>query len=172
MAETAKSTAPPVRDWPQIRAFRTLLRANAKVVEAHRVYLTARHGMVITEFDMIAALGNTKGLNMGELAEKMVTSPGNVTRVAQALQKRGLVERRRAEHSDREVIACLTPAGERFFREHFIEVASFTTALMDSALSAAELKHLADLLAKLSENLRMPAVAAREPRPRRSRDKP
>ena len=173
MADTARSPAPaPVRDWPQIRAFRTLLSANAKIVEAHRVFLTARHGMVITEFDMIAALGNTKGLRMGELAEKMVTSPANVTRVAQAMQKRGFVERRRAEHSDREVIACLTPAGDKFFREHFLEVASFTSALMESALSAAELKQLAGLLAKLSENLRMPAGAAQEPPARRSRERP
>lgn len=171
MADSAK-TAAPVRDWPQIRAFRTLLRANARVVEAHRVYLTTRHGMVITEFDMIAALGNTRGLRMGELAEKMVTSPGNVTRVAQALQKRGLVERSRAEHSDREVIARLTPAGEKFFRDHFLEVAAFTSALMESALSAAELKQLAGLLAKLSDNLDRTAAPAPEPPARRTREKP
>ena len=113
---------------------------------------------------MIAALGNTKGLRMGELANAMVTSPANVTRVAQALQKRGLVERKRAEHSDREVIACLTPAGDKFFHQHFIEVASFTRALMDSALSVAELKQLAALLGKLHENLRTPAGAASKAR--------
>jgi DNA-binding MarR family transcriptional regulator len=91
----------PVRDWPQIRALRLLLRAQARLVEEHRRHLEAKHALLMTEFDMIAALGNTKGLRMGELASAMITSPGNVTRVAQALEKRGLVARERAPNSDR-----------------------------------------------------------------------
>src|SRR4051812_40809572 len=117
-AELIPTDRGPVREWPQIRALRLLLRAHARVVETHRRYLEATHGLLMTEFDMIAALGNTKGLRMGELAGAMITSPGNVTRVAQALEKRGLVERKRSPHSDREVLARLTRAGEEFFRKN------------------------------------------------------
>ena len=150
-----------VRTWPQIRALRALLRAHARVVEEHRRHLVATHGLVMTEFDMIAALGNTKGLRMGELAGAMITSPGNVTRVAQALEKRGLVERRRAEHSDREVLARLTPAGDEFFRNHFLGVARFSSDYMDSALSTAEQNQLSELLRKLVENGKPPGRAPR-----------
>ena len=139
----------PVRGWPQIRALRALMRAQARVVEEHRRYLGDTHGLLMTEFDMIAALGNTKGLRMGELAAAMITTPGNVTRVAQALEKRGLVERKRSPHSDREVLACLTPAGNEFFRKHFLGVAAFSSALLDRALTTAEQRQLADLLGKL-----------------------
>src|SRR5688500_461278 len=95
----------PVRDRPQVKAIRLLLRTNARLVEAHRRHLGERYDLLMTEFDMIAALGNTDGLNMGQLAAGMITTPANVTRVAQALEKRGLIERKRAAHSDREVIA-------------------------------------------------------------------
>jgi DNA-binding MarR family transcriptional regulator len=128
---------------------RLLLRTNARLVEAHRRHLGERYDLLMTEFDMIAALGNTDGLNMGQLAAGMITTPANVTRVAQALEKRGLIERKRAAHSDREVIARLTPAGEAFFRDHFLEVVSWSSNLMNSGLSIREQEQLAELLAKL-----------------------
>jgi MarR family transcriptional regulator, 2-MHQ and catechol-resistance regulon repressor len=148
------STAPsarkgPVREWPQIKAMRLLFRASARLDEAHRRYLGEKHDLLVSEFDMIAALGNTEGLNMGQLASAMITTPANVTRVAQALEKRGLVERRRAPHSDREVLARLTPAGDAFFRDHFIEVVGFASDLMDRGLSSNEQKQLGELLGKL-----------------------
>jgi DNA-binding MarR family transcriptional regulator len=139
----------PVREWPQVKAMRLLFRTSAKLEEAHRRYLGSKHDLLVTEFDMIAALGNTDGLNMGQLASAMITTPANVTRVAQALEKRGLVERKRAPHSDREVLARLTPAGDAFFRDHFMEVVNFAGDLMDSGLSVSELKELGDLLGKL-----------------------
>lgn len=147
-----QAASPPVKDWPQVRAFKMLLRAHARLQEEHRRHLSERYDLLISEFDMIAALGNTSGLRMRDLAEKMITSPGNVTRVAQVLQKRGLVERQRADHSDREVIARLTPAGQEFFLEHFLEVALFTSSLFDSALTVAEQKQLANLLGKLCQD--------------------
>jgi DNA-binding MarR family transcriptional regulator len=129
------------------------LRAHARVIEDHRRYIGDEHDLLMTEFDMIAALGNTGGLRMGDLASAMITSPGNVTRVAQALEKRRLVERNRAPHSDREVLARLTEAGEAFFRKHFLAVARFSSDYMDSALSTAEQKQLAELLSKLLDRV-------------------
>jgi DNA-binding MarR family transcriptional regulator len=134
------------------------MRTQAKLVEMHSRYLSARLGLLMTEFDMIAALGNTQGLRMGELAVAMITSPGNVTRVAQSLQKRGLVERHRSEVSDREVIARLTPAGEAFFKEHFLEAVEFNCSLFDSALATAEQEQLATLLGKLLERVQAPSA--------------
>jgi MarR family 2-MHQ and catechol resistance regulon transcriptional repressor len=148
-AASASNDKTPVRERPQIRALRLLLRAQARVLDDHRRHVEVTHGLLMTEFDMIAALGNTEGLRMGELANAMITTPGNVTRVAQALEKRGLVERKRSPHSDREVLARLTPTGNEFFRKHFLGVVAFTSAYMDAALSTAEQQQLAGLLTKL-----------------------
>lgn len=139
----------PVRDRPAVRAFRTLWRGYAHVSELHKKRVMAITGLTVSEFDMVAALGNTDGLRMGELALQMITSPANVTRVAVAMQKKGLVERRRSEHSDREVVAFLTEAGERHFDEHFEHVVSVTMDLFSSALSDRELATFAKLCTKL-----------------------
>jgi DNA-binding MarR family transcriptional regulator len=127
-----------------------LLRAQARVVELHKTRLAASLDLSLGEFDMIAELGNTEGLRMGELARKMITSPANVTRLATRLEKRGLVQRRRAEHSDREVVAQLTPKGEAFFADHFREVVTFTRDVMESALDREQLTTLAELCDQLS----------------------
>jgi DNA-binding MarR family transcriptional regulator len=139
----------PVRDYPEVKAMRLLLRCNARITEAHRKLLGEKYDLLMTEFDMIAALGNTDGLNMGQLANAMITTPANVTRVAQTLEKRGFIERKRAPHSDREVLAKLTPTGEAFFKAHFMEVVSFACELMGKGLNVSELKQLGELLGKL-----------------------
>ena len=67
---------------------------------------------------------------MSDLATKMVVSAANVTRVAQSLAAKGLVVRQRAEHSDREVLARLTPDGEALFQKHFPRAAAFMSSLI------------------------------------------
>src|SRR5262245_55827625 len=102
---------PPVREWPAVRVMRTVLRANAALRDAHEAILNPL-GFTLTDFDMIAALGNTEGLRMTELARHMMTSPSNVTRVCKGLEAKGLVTRARSASSDREVLARLTPKGD------------------------------------------------------------
>src|SRR5262245_55567189 len=93
-AKPPKSKEGPVRTWPAIRAFRSLLGAYSVVIEAHRRHLETAYGLALGEFDMVAELGNTEGLRMGALAQKMITSPANVTRIAAQLEERGWVQRR------------------------------------------------------------------------------
>lgn len=150
MAEPTGKKA-PVRTWPQVRVFRGLLRAHAAVMQKTREFVEAETGFSVTEFDMIVELGNQKGLRMSDLATKLVVSPANVTRLAQALSAKGLVVRERAEHSDREVLARLTPKGQALFEKHFPKATSFMAGLMDDRLTAAEQSKLAELLEKLEK---------------------
>src|SRR5262245_56950024 len=103
----AKNDRPPVREWPQVRVFRELLRADAWVSSQVRDFVETEVGLSVSEFDMLVELGNQAGVRMSDLATRMVVSPGSVTRVAQSLAAKGLVTRQRAEHSDREVLARL-----------------------------------------------------------------
>jgi DNA-binding MarR family transcriptional regulator len=72
-----------------------------------------------------------------------------VTRLAQALAEKGIVVRERAEHSEREVLARLTPKGQALFESHFPKAASFMAGLMDEHLTSAEQSKLAELLERL-----------------------
>lgn len=150
MGETKnKDSGGPVRNWPQVRVFRGLMRAHARIMQKARTFAETETGLSVTEFDMLAELGNQPGLRMSDLAAKMVVSAANVTRVAQSLAAKGLVVRERAKHSDREVLARLTPEGQRLFELHFPNATAFVSGLMDERLSRAEQTKLGELLEKL-----------------------
>jgi len=135
-----------IKDWPQVRMFRTLMRVNDRILGHHNQQMRKHLGYSASEFDLIAALGNTAGMRMKDLAEAMITSPANVTRVASALEKRGMVERARSQESQREVVARLTPAGEQTFTDMFEKVANFTARSMDAGLTPEEQQRVVDLL--------------------------
>jgi DNA-binding MarR family transcriptional regulator len=148
----ARKQKGPVRGWPQVRVFRELLRADAWVVQHTRAFVERQTGLTMTEFDMLAELGNQAGIRMSDLATKMVVSAANVTRVAQSLAAKGLVVRERAAHSDREVLARLTPEGERMFRLHFPQATEFMASLIDSQLTPGEQEQLGELLGKMGKS--------------------
>jgi DNA-binding MarR family transcriptional regulator len=158
-----------VRELPAVRAFRSLLGAQSVVTELHRRHLAETYGLALGEFDMVAELGNTSGLRMGDLAKKMITSPANVTRIAALLEGRGWVVRQRASGSDREVVAALTPAGDAFFQAHFREVVDYTCNVMESALGKDELITLASLCHKLRAEARPPSEKPAAKKPARGR---
>lgn len=134
-----------------MRAFRSLLKAHARITDEIRAHLDTQHGLTLSEFDMIAELGNQPGMRMGDLAVRLITSPANATRVAQSLETKGFVVRQRATHSDREVLAALTPAGQAFFTANFRGTVTFMAGLFDRSLSHAEEERLADLLGRLAK---------------------
>jgi DNA-binding MarR family transcriptional regulator len=53
------------------------------------------------------------------------------------------------KHSEREVLARLTPAGQALFDRHFPKATAFMVALVDERLSTAEQAKLAEYLEKL-----------------------
>lgn len=139
----------PVAAWSQVRALRGLFLATEVLMMSHKPFLK-RFGLTMSEFDVIAALGNTQGLRMKEVARAMALSgsPSNATRVCASLEKRGLVQRRRADDNDREVIAELTAEGAALFDDAFPQVVEFTADLIDARLSIREQQQLRSLLDK------------------------
>jgi MarR family transcriptional regulator, 2-MHQ and catechol-resistance regulon repressor len=131
-----------------IRVLRALMRAERALLARHA---WIEQDLPIPEFDMVATLGNTDGLRMHELAQRMITSPPNVTRMARALEARGLVERARSPHSGREVVCRLTKKGERLFADLYPRAARFTIEIVDQVLSRSEQKTLEKLLERLAD---------------------
>lgn len=146
------------KDWSQIRMLRALSIAAEAFRESHREFLERGFGLSLSEFDVIATLGNTPGMRMKDLASHMMTSSSasNVTRVCAALEKRSLVTRQRSKDSDREVVAKLTPEGQALFEQAFMKVASFTRSFADSALPVTDQVKVAELLTRFISNVKAP----------------
>jgi DNA-binding MarR family transcriptional regulator len=140
------------RTWIQIRALRALLLAAETFRDAHKE-LFVEAGLSMAEIDVIFALGNTQGMRMKDIAASLMTSAStsNVTRLCIALEKRGLLQRKRSPQSDREVIASLTTEGQALFEELFPKVTSFTRDYANKLLSTKELETLHALLVRLAE---------------------
>jgi DNA-binding MarR family transcriptional regulator len=134
---------------------RSIFRASTRLRDLHGPHFQ-KLDMQMAEFDLIAALGNTDGMRMKDLAQAMITTPPNVTRICAVLEERGLVKRRRSPHSDREVVASLTAEGQRLFEATFPPTVNYGAAILDTALSRSELTALAELLEKLLKNVRAP----------------
>ncbi len=147
------SNETPVRDRPQVRLTRAIMRANAAFRSLYRSETAERVGLSLSEFDFLAALGNTDGLRMSDLAHAMITTPSNVTRVCSSMEKKGLAVRERSPESDREVIARLTPAGQKRFDEVFLDVVRWTEETLDRGANTREQVAAAEVLEKIVESL-------------------
>jgi DNA-binding MarR family transcriptional regulator len=91
-------------------------------------------------------------LRLNDLAARMGTTPPTASRAVDALDELGMVERT-SDPTDRRALQIqLTPSGRRAVEERRMRVyAAFRPAV--ARLPAAERKQLADLLARLAEQL-------------------
>jgi DNA-binding MarR family transcriptional regulator len=86
-------------------------------------------------------------MTLGELAVAMSVDPPNCTAVVDDLEKRGLVERRPHPTDRRSKLVAITPAGAKLAKQ---AKRLFDRPPADlEALSAADLRSLADILARI-----------------------
>lgn len=91
-------------------------------------------------------------LPLGELAEKLLVTGGNVTYVMDRLEKQGLVVRARTGPDRRVVTASLTAEGRAVIEDLFPDHAAFINEITGH-LSSAERSDLRELLKKLGKGL-------------------
>jgi MarR family transcriptional regulator, 2-MHQ and catechol-resistance regulon repressor len=107
---------------PKPEPFFRTLRSLAKCYQAFERY-SAEHvratKLTPAQFDIIATLGNTPGMNFKELGERTLITKGTLTGVVDRLERRGLVLRKKCELDARVTYVKLTPAGERAFARVF-----------------------------------------------------
>ncbi len=136
------------RDTPTLTLLRALHRSYRDVHCADSANLR-QWGLQHSEFDVIATLGNTCGVRMGDIARRTLSSPANVTRIVKRLEQRGLVARARSATSDREVVARLTAEGESLFEETYAAQYHFMKGFFEERLTETERDNLTALLNKL-----------------------
>ncbi|ROS44508.1 MarR family winged helix-turn-helix transcriptional regulator [Amycolatopsis thermoflava] len=105
----------------------------------------------MAEYSVLALLAEAgpKGMRMSDLAERRVMSTGGFTRLADRLERRGLIERRRSAVDGRSFEAVLTREGRALLRKAWRRHHSDLRELFFDRLDDDDLRRLADIWARL-----------------------
>ncbi|MDT8341940.1 MAG: MarR family transcriptional regulator [Longimicrobiales bacterium] len=147
----AAADGPGPRSWSEaedlsLRLWIALARCYATVARevTGRV---AEYGLTTPQFGVLEALYHLGPLSLGELAEKLLVTGGNITFVMDRLEREGLVRRDRSGPDRRVVTARLTRRGRDLVRDVFPGHASFIHELT-CGLTRRESERLRTLLKK------------------------
>lgn len=102
------------------------------------------------QFDVIATLGNTSGMTMGQLAEKTLVTKGTLTGIIDRLEKKGLVRREVPPENRRCFVIVLTPEGDRVFNQVFPAHIAYMKQRFDQ-LEESEIHNIQAALQRLRE---------------------
>ena len=106
-------------------------------------------GTTLPRFDLLAQLDRAPGgLTMGELSSRLMVTNGNVTALADALVREGLVRREKQKQDGRSFRLRLSPEGKRSFDAMTPVHERWIDGIM-AGMSRAELAQLLELLGKL-----------------------
>lgn len=110
-------------------------------------------GVSTTEYSVLALLGEAGrgGIRLSELAEKRMMSTAGLSRLADRLEQRGLVERCRVATDGRGYELTLTPAGRSLLRKAWKQQHAGIKRLFLDKLSDDQLRALAGAWASLAE---------------------
>lgn len=129
------------------QAFVKLLRAASSVSSRVHQHL-AEERLTESQFGVLEALLHFGPLSQRDLSEKILKTSGNITMVVDNLQKRGLVQRERAEADRRVVMVQLTPEGHGIIQRAYPrQIEAICREL--SPLSNKEQRELGDLCKKI-----------------------
>lgn len=139
---------------PRLAAWRTFLRAHARVVRELERELQTEEQLALTDYDVLVQLATAgeRRLRMSELADALLLSRSGATRLIDRLVTEGLVERVSCESDRRGQWASLTSAGyERLRRASPTHLRGVATHFLDR-LSAEDLAALERMLAPVSDD--------------------
>ncbi|HZO96951.1 MAG TPA: MarR family transcriptional regulator [Gaiellaceae bacterium] len=102
-----------------VRSWRALDAAHAAVCESLERELQHRHGLTVSEFEVLQRLAEAPGEHsrMQELADSVHLSQSALSRLVGRLEADGLVCRNLCDADRRGIYACLTEAGRKLVAE-------------------------------------------------------
>ncbi len=128
-----------------------LLAECMQLFEKHSSKRVRAFGLTSAQFDIIATLGNTPGMNCKDLGEKTLITKGTLTGVLDRLEKKNLVLRERGEDR-RQFFVKLTVEGEACFADIFPQVVAEGRATFTS-YAPEDFETLDAELSKLKQTL-------------------
>lgn len=139
---------PDLKDEPHLKVLRPLVETYLAFSRADSRHVRSLR-LTPSQFDVIATLGDTKGLTCAELSTATLVTKGTLTGVLDRLEAKGLIRRTPVADDRRSTRICLTGKGNRLFRTTFAAHVAFLRPFFQSALSAAEADQLRTLLLRL-----------------------
>jgi len=147
---------PAEREWTERQG--TALRLWVTLARCHATYgkaIAAKvqdYGLTTPQFGTLEALYHLGPLSLGDLADKLLVTGGNVTYVMDRLEDQGLVYRYRCAEDRRVIQAKLTPEGRDLVAEVFPGHASYIEHL-SRHLTLEEQEVLSGLVRKLGTGI-------------------
>ena len=140
-------------DHQSLKLWLRLLSCTTQVETMIRKRLRAEAGMTLARFDFMAQLHrHPDGLTMSVLSRYLMVTGGNVTGLADELEKEGLVERASEPHDRRSSRVSLTRKGRRLFDKLAATHESWVVALF-AGMSHADMRQMYLLLGTLRTQL-------------------
>lgn len=162
MSQVTETNPPPLdqpadRDWTDeedaaLRLWVTLARCYATYSKAVASKVQD-YGLTTPQFGTLEALYHLGPLSLGELADKLLVTGGNVTYVMDRLEDQGLVYRYRRPDDRRVIQARLTAEGRELVAEVFPSHASYVQHL-SRHVTPEEQRVLAEMLKRLGTGIR------------------
>jgi DNA-binding MarR family transcriptional regulator len=107
-------------------------------------------GITMTQFDIIATLGNQPPMSCKLLGEKTLVTKGTMTGVLERLEEKGFIRRELNAEDARSQLISLTKKGQQLFEKIFPEHMNHLQKAFGN-LSKKELEDLAVSLEKLNK---------------------
>ena len=100
-------------DERELRAWRGMLRAHAALTKALDADLDAAHGLPLSSYEVLLYLNDAEDrrMRMRDLAASVILSRSGLTRLADRLEREGLIRRESCPSDARGAFAVLTPVG-------------------------------------------------------------
>lgn len=145
---------------PVIRAWSHLLGAHALSLRAIEERLTAAGQPPLAWYDVLLELARAGGkLRIGELGERLVVEPHNVTRLLDRLEEHGLLKRQRAADDRRGVFAVLTEKGAALRKQMWAPYRGAILEVLGPAVTTREADMLTAVLKKVIAHLEKQRLA-------------
>ena len=161
-------------DHQSLKVWLRLLSCSTQIETLISRQLRQEAGITLARFDFMAQLHrHPDGLRMSVLSKYLMVTGGNVTGIADQLEKEGLVERITEPDDRRSLRVSLTRKGRRLFEKLAATHEAWIVALF-AGMPAHDMRDLYDLLGRLRVQLATstaPTTAVPRPaaRPRRAR---
>ena len=137
-----------------LRLWLRLLSCSNLIQLRVRKAMASRFDTTLPRFDLMAQLERAPdGLQMGELSRRMLVTGGNVTGIADQLERAGLVVRSVDPNDRRAYRITLTRAGRRVFSQMAAEHERWIVDIFDG-VSVRDKRTLNELLSRLRMSLR------------------
>jgi DNA-binding MarR family transcriptional regulator len=157
-------------DHQSLKVWLRLLSCSTQIETVIRKRLRQEAGITLARFDFLAQLHrHPEGLRMSVLSRYLMVTGGNVTGLADELEKEELVERITDSADRRSSRVALTKKGRRFFERIAATHEAWIVSLFGT-MDPADMRRLYELLGALRVHLAThPEPASTTPRRHRSR---